>query len=149
MSRDRNGGSHRDEGQIADGLAYVCEHVDLVRAALERGPADGPVRLDVLLAALRAGEDPSALLENVHRALRAAQDALGIFGATRGVGSLSAGSVSVLTPPGVAADRPYEPVLLCPRADRPCARYAWPEPNSDDPVCQVSGAPLRRTTLAP
>ncbi|MFF4752163.1 hypothetical protein ACWD5R_10720 [Streptomyces sp. NPDC002514] len=132
-------GRSRTPEQIADGIAYVCENADQVRAALERGPADGPARLDALLAALRTGADPAAPLEAVHRALRAAQDALGVFGRTR--------DVSMLTPAGLATDRPYEPVLLCPRADHPCARYAWPEPDRV-PVCRVLETDLRRTTLA-
>ncbi|MDQ0989627.1 hypothetical protein [Streptomyces sp. V3I7] len=133
-------GSRRTPEHIAEGLAYVCENVDVVRATLDRGPAGGPARLDELLAALRAGENPTALLDGVHRALRAAQDANGVFGRTR--------SSSMVTAAGVAPGPPYEPVLLCPRSDHPCARYAWPGPGGV-PECRVSGEALRLTTLTP
>lgn len=126
--------------QIADGLAYVCEHVDQVRATLTRGPSGGLPRLDALLAALRNGEDPTAPLGELHRALLAAHDALGVFGRAR--------DASMLTTPGIPADRPYVPVVLCPRTDHPCARFAWPEPGGT-PVCKVVGDPLRHTTLTP
>ncbi|WP_405866520.1 MULTISPECIES: hypothetical protein [unclassified Streptomyces] len=132
-------GQGRTPEQIAVGLAYVCEHVDQVRTTLEQGPADGPARLDELVAALRAGEDPTALLDVVHRALREAQDALGVFGRTR--------ASSMLTSAGIAAGAPYEPILLCPRSAHPCARYAWPGNGSR--VCRVSGESLRRSTLDP
>jgi hypothetical protein len=49
---------------------------------------------------------------------------------------------------GIQRDRPREPVLLCPRVGHPCARYAWPD-RGDVPLCAVTDAPLRRTTLAP
>jgi hypothetical protein len=120
-------------------MSRVCENIGQIRATLEHGPADGLRRLEELLAALRDGTDPTELLEAVHRALRQAQDAVGVFGGTRGA--------SVATLAGIDADRPGEPVLLCPRAVHPCARYAWPEADGT-PVCHVTAAPLRRTTLA-
>jgi hypothetical protein len=131
-------GSTRTAEQIADGLAHVCENIGHIRATLERGPADGPRRLDELLAALRDGRDPAGLLEAVHRALRRAQDVVGVFGGIR--------DASMVTLAGIDAEPPGEPVLLCPRAGHPCTRYAWPGPDST-PVCQVTGAPLQRSTL--
>jgi hypothetical protein len=76
----------------------------------------------------------------VHRALRRAQDAVGVFGHTRDA------SMSYLA--GIDGDRPGEPVLLCPNEDWPCARFAWPDRGSG-PLCHVTGGPLRRATLAP
>lgn len=129
----------RTAEQIADGIARVCESAEEIRATLEQGPADGPRRLDELLGVLRDGSDPADPLEEVHRALRRARDAAGVFGATRD------GAMANLA--GIDAERPGEPVLLCPRAAHPCARYAWPVAGRT-PVCHVTGDPLRRTTLA-
>ncbi|THV26459.1 hypothetical protein [Glycomyces paridis] len=129
----------RTAEQIAGGIARVCEHIGPIRETLERGPDGGPLDLDRLLTALRAGADPAVQLEAVHRALRRAQDAVGVFGHTR--------DGSMLALAGIA-DGGGEPVLLCPRDTAPCARFAWP---SRDMVqyCHVSGGPLRRTTLLP
>jgi hypothetical protein len=131
-------GGRRTAEEIADGIALVCENVEDIRAKLERGPADDLRQLDELLTALHDGTDPADLLETVHRALRRAQDAMGVFGRVR--------DASMVTLAGIDAEVPGEPVLLCPRADHPCARYAWPGPEST-PVCHVTGSPLRRTTL--
>ena len=127
----------RKPEQIAEGIAYVCEHVGYIRATLERGSADGVRQFDELLAALREGAAPADLLDAVHLALRTAQDANGIFGRTRDA-SLT----------GISNDLPHEPVLLCPRPSNPCARYACPAPGITL-VCQVTGDPLRRAALAP
>ncbi|MFD2415704.1 hypothetical protein [Amycolatopsis pigmentata] len=132
--------ANRSAEEIADAVAYVCEHVDSLRTTLTSGPADGPRRLDELLTALRDEADPADHLEAVHRALRRARDALGVFGRNR--------DAPMATLAGVERDRPHEPVLLCPRASRPCARFAWPG-RGEAPVCVVTGAHLRRTTLAP
>ncbi|KAA9158557.1 hypothetical protein FPZ12_022205 [Amycolatopsis acidicola] len=131
---------NRSGEEIAEAVAYVCEHGDSLRATLAGGPAEGLRQLDELLAALRAGADPAEHLEAVHRALRRAQDALGVFGRTR--------DASMITLAGIERDRPHEPVLLCPRASHPCARFAWPG-RGEPPVCEVTGAHLRRATLAP
>lgn len=131
---------NRSAEQVADAIAYVCENIGHIRATLNRGPAEGRREFDELLAVLRDGSDPADLLEAVHRALRRAQDAVGVFGRTR--------DPSMVRLAGIPHDRPREPVLLCPRADHPCARYAWPS-GGDTPVCAVTDAPLRRATLAP
>ncbi|MFG1815447.1 hypothetical protein ACGFIF_16880 [Kribbella sp. NPDC049174] len=107
---------------------------------MTRGPADGLRQFDELLAALCDGADPVDLLETVHRTLRQAQDAVGVFGRNR--------DASMTTLAGIHRDRPREPVLLCPRAGHPCTRFAWPD-RGDVPLCAVTDAPLRRTTLAP
>lgn len=125
--------------QVAEGVAYVCENVERIRATLQRGPEHGPQALGELLAALRDAADPVGPLQAVHHALRRAGDALGILGRTR--------DASMVTLAGIGAGRPREPVLLCPRASQPCARYAWPEPGVTV-VCHVTGVPLRGTTLA-
>ena len=134
------GRDNRSTEQVADAIAYVCENLAAIRTTLNRGPADGPRQFDELLAALSSGEDPVDLLEMVHRALRRAQDAVGVFGRNRD------GSMTTLA--GIHRDRPREPVLLCPRASHPCARFAWPD-RGDRPLCAVTGTPLRRATLAP
>ena len=128
------GRGNRSPEEIADAIAFICANTGQIRATLARDP----VPLDVLLAALRDGGDPAEPLETVHRALRRAQDALGVFGRTRDGSALA----------GISRDRPREPVLLCPRADHPCTRFAWPD-RSEPAVCAVTGTPLRRTTLAP
>ena len=134
------GRGNRSTEQVADAIAYVCENIAQIRATLTRGSADGPCQFDELLAALRSGADPVDLLETVHRALRRAQDATGLFGRNR--------DASMTTLAGIHRDQPREPVLLCPRAGHPCARYAWPD-RGDTPVCAVTDAPLRRATFAP
>lgn len=132
------GRGNRSTEEVADAIAYVCENIGHIRATVNRGPEDGRRELDELLAVLRDGSDPVDLLEAVHRALRRAQDAVGVFGRNRDASKLA----------GVQHDRPREPVLLCPRAGHPCTRYAWPG-GDDTPVCTVTGTPLRRATLAP
>jgi hypothetical protein len=134
------GRGNRSTEQVADAIAYVCENIAHIRATLNRGPADGLRQFDELLAALCGGTDPVDLLETVHRTLRRAQDAVGVFGRNR--------DASMTTLAGIQRDRPREPVLLCPRVGHPCARYAWPA-RGDIPLCAVTDAPLRRATLAP
>ncbi|MDA1359529.1 hypothetical protein O1R50_07845 [Glycomyces luteolus] len=135
MPRD----GRRTADQIAEGIARVCEHIGQIRGTLERGPAGGLQDLGRLLAALSEGTDPSEPLEAVHRALRRAQDAVGVFGHTRDA------SMSYLA--GIDYGAAGEPVLLCPREDLPCARFAWPGTGSG--FCHIAGGPLRRTTLGP
>ncbi|MFJ4849657.1 MULTISPECIES: hypothetical protein [unclassified Streptomyces] len=130
-------GGRRTAEEIADGIALVCENVEGIRAKLERGPADDLRQLDELLTALHDGTDPADLLETVHRALRRAQDAMGVFGRVRDASMVTVAGIPIV---------PGESVLLCPRAEHPCARYAWPGPESR-PVCHVTGSSLRRTTL--
>jgi hypothetical protein len=131
------GRDNRSTAQIADAIAYVCENIGPIRTTLAVDP-EGMRRFEELLAALRDGTDPVDLLEDVHRALRRAGDALGVFGRNR------AGSLTTLA--GIDRDRHREPVLLCPRAD-PCARYAWP--GDAETMCDLTNAPLRRARLAP
>lgn len=126
------GGARRGRDQVADAVAYVCEHLDELSAALSPRHR---TTLDALLRKLHADDDPAEELEQVHRALRTAGDARGVFGHVRS-----------LTPPGLAvASRPI-PVLLCPRAALPCSRHAWPTSEKPD-TCAVSGLPLRRALI--
>jgi hypothetical protein len=134
------GRGNRSPEQVADAIAYVCENVAHIRATLNHGPADGLRQLDELLAALHGGADPVDPLEAVHRALRRAQDAVGVFARNR--------DVSMTTLAGTHRDRPREPVLLCPRPGHPCSRYAWPD-RGVTPVCAVTGGRLRHATLEP
>lgn len=130
------GRGNRSTEQIAEAIAYVCENIGPIRTTLAGGAEDGRRQFDELLAALRDETDPVDLLEAVHRALRQAHDALGVFGRNR-----DASMTKVI---GIESP---EPVLLCPRGGRPCARYAWPGQGSAR--CEVTDAPLRRARLAP
>ncbi|HVV11951.1 hypothetical protein [Amycolatopsis sp.] len=126
------GRANRSREQIADAVAYVCENAGPLRASLAGSTAEQ--HLDELLAALRDGTDPAELLESVHRGLRQAGDALGVFGRNRDATTLA----------GLERNRFHEPVLLCPRAAHACTRFAWPDHSA---VCAVTGSPLRRATL--
>ncbi|MEU9620813.1 MULTISPECIES: hypothetical protein [unclassified Streptomyces] len=114
-------------------IAYVCDQLEHIGAALEMyGPA-GRAPLEHLLAALRDGEDPAAPLDALHEALLAAGDAAGIHGRARG-----------LNPQGVTPATPDEWVLLCPAHQ--CSRHTWPD-GPAAPRCRISGLPLRRERL--
>lgn len=124
----------RSSDEVAVAIAHVCADIEQIRETVA-----GSRTVTALLAALRVGADAGDLLEALHAELRQAGDARGVFGQSRDV------SMSKLS--GVP-ERISEPVLLCPRAERPCARFAWPG-RGDAPVCAVANVPLRRTTLAP
>lgn len=121
------GGERRDE------IAYVCAEFQGLHAGLEAHSTEGAAPLERLLAALRAGADPTAPLEALHEALLAAGDAAGIHGQTRG-----------LHPIGVGAATPDEWVLLCPTGQ--CSRHAWPD-DPEAPHCRIGDLPLRREPL--
>ncbi|GAA2025809.1 hypothetical protein GCM10009839_25070 [Catenulispora yoronensis] len=126
-------GVERSADQVADAVDYVCRYVEQVRAVLAAEGSAGV--LDVVISALQNGEDPRASLEDLHRALRVAGDALGIYGHARG-----------LTPAGVDRYARPEAVFLCPRNEYPCARFAWPS-SGVIPRCKISDEPLRRDTV--
>lgn len=122
--------------RVADGIAFVCGRLTDIRTCLEE---DGDVAvLDRFLVAMRSGEDPAAMLEDLHAALQAAGDAFGIFGGLRGAGPASA-------PHGVGSPRPAEVLYLCPV--RRCSRYWWPDSPGALPVCGLAGEPLRPERL--
>ncbi|TRV81501.1 hypothetical protein FKN01_03355 [Streptomyces sp. 130] len=126
----------RSTAEIADAVGYVCRRQLQLRQVLASGP--GVAALDAVIGVLRAGGDPRQSLDDLHRALREAGDALGVFGRSRGLFDLA------------GSDRyaRQEPVLLCPQggAHYPCARFAFPAPGVT-PRCEVSGEPLRRDVI--
>lgn len=128
----------RPTDQIARGLAYVCQHMDYIRAVTARRPAAQRAAL-ARLADPASRSDALADLETLHRALRSAGDAMGIFG--------QEGVRSLLHPVGVDQDE-SEPVLRCPQAHRPCTRFAQPGPGAA-PRCELTGSPLALGELRP
>ncbi|MEU1409487.1 hypothetical protein ABZ471_45970 [Streptomyces sp. NPDC005728] len=118
---------------LREGIAYVCDQLDRIRAALEAYGRDGGDPLDRLLAALQDGEGLAAPLSALHEALLAAGDAAGVRGTARG-----------LNPIGVSSATPDEWVLLCPTGQ--CSRHAWPDSSGAAP-CRISGRPLRKERL--
>lgn len=118
---------------LRDEVAYVCQQLERLRAALEAYGADGATPLERLIAALRAGENPSTSLERLHQALLAIGDAAGVHGGERSLNPIGAG------PTGLE-----ESVLLCPMGR--CSRYSWPD-GLDAPNCHISDQPLRTERL--
>jgi hypothetical protein len=119
--------------QSREDLAYVCDQLGSIRAALEAHSPEGAASLERLLAALRDGADLAAPLNVLHEALLAAGDAAGIHARARG-----------LHAQGANAATPEEWVLLCPTGQ--CSRYAWPD-GPDTPRCRISDQPLREERL--
>ncbi|GIH23462.1 hypothetical protein Aph01nite_17720 [Acrocarpospora phusangensis] len=118
--------------RTADGLAYVCGRLTVIRAELEGHDGTGDASaLDRLLDAVRRGGDVAGPLEELHDALRVAGDALGVHSHTRG-----------LTPAGIGGRA--EIVYLCPEGR--CSSYRWPD-AAGPPTCEIVGRPLRRERL--
>jgi hypothetical protein len=131
-----NQDARRPSNDIARGLAYVCEHRKHVESTITGRPAAQRAALTRLTDPTRSA-DMAADLETVHKALRSAGDAKGIFGQD---------SVrSLIHPTGIDRDRP-EVVLHCPRLDHPCTRFAQPVPGRAD-RCELTGSPLVRSEL--
>ncbi|MFG2358665.1 hypothetical protein [Streptomyces sp. NPDC048521] len=86
-----------------------------------------------MLAALAAGDAPTAPLAELHEALLVAGDAAGVLGRARGLNLV-----------GSDLGTPDEDVLLCPT--RQCSRHAWPD-SPEVPRCRISGQRLRRERL--
>jgi hypothetical protein len=126
-----------DADQVADGLAVVCDKLTDIRTCLEE---DGDVAvLDRFLEAVRAGGPTAAALDDLHAALQAAGDEVGIYSGTRG--DTGAGPA----PHGIGPSRPAEVIYLCPV--RRCSRYWWPDSPAPPPVCALAGEPLRAERL--
>ncbi|MGW6404482.1 hypothetical protein [Streptomyces sp. NPDC055134] len=120
-------------GGTGDDIAYVCTQLDRMREDLRAYGRQGAEPLERVVAAVRAGQDPTASLDALHEALLFAGDAAGVRGQGRG-----------LFPIGVSAQRPDDWVLLCPTGQ--CARHAWPD--AQEPAgCRITGQPLRRERL--
>jgi hypothetical protein len=147
-------GSSQEAIRVASGLAYVCRHLDELRELLGDDGSDplmplsrlvtdlhgGGASLDSQTGAQQPGErtvvfDVVGLLNEVHAAVQAAGDALGVygFGPSRG-GGLSGMEV-------------LQFVFRCP-LDRCVGRPAY-EVRGAHPVCTVSAArlPLIRERL--
>lgn len=132
-------GVERSAEQVADAVDYVCGHLRQVRAALAAGSGANP--LDAVIGDIREGCDPRPSLEKLHRALRIAGDALGVYGHVRN-----------LTVAGVDRFARPDTVFLCPREAYPCARFKWPSsgapsPTDAAPRCEITGEPLHRDTV--
>lgn len=131
-----NQATGRSADQVARGLAYVCEHRLYIERTIAESSADQRAAL-ARLADPTAATDVAADLEKIHRALRTARDALGIYGqaSTRGL----------VHPAGVEQEL-FEPVLRCPRRQYPCTRFAQPGPGTAS-RCELTGMELERGEL--
>jgi hypothetical protein len=116
-----------------DGVAYVCGHLDRIRADLDSNGSRDPSCLEQLIAAVRDGQDPSGPLDALHTALLVAGDALGVYGNTRG-----------LKPIGTDVNTAAETIYVCPT--RQCSRYSWPE-GVTPPHCEITAKPMCRVRL--
>lgn len=114
-----------------NGLAYVCGHLDEIRASLQ--PDDSPL-LRLLLDEVRDGREIADLLDALHLALQRGGDALGVYG--HGVRGLS--------PAGIE-DRPLEVVYLCPVGR--CSGRRWADVAASSLRCTISGRDLIRERL--
>lgn len=125
--------------KISEGLAYVCQHLDQIRADLSYCDGSGDLGpLERLLAAVSESREIAGPLNALHDALLAGGDALGVYGHARDSGPRG------LRPAGVD-ERPVETVYLCPNGG--CSRYGWPDATNGTPQCEISGKRLRRERL--
>lgn len=122
------------DGPDADALAYVCDQWSDLRAVLRahRGTPAADQTLVSLAQAVLDGSDTTEILRDLHAALRAAGDPLGVFGHAR--------SAQV-----VGVDGPYEIVYLCPVNH--CSGRSWAAAAAGEPTCAVAGRTLRRERL--
>lgn len=127
--------------KVADGIAYVCEHLVEIRSRLARAGGTSP--LERFLEDLRAGNDVSALLDEIHFALQAGRDQLGVYGHTISSGPRRSASGS--RSPGLGVPVPAEPVYLCPGGR--CNRWWLPDERATPPECEVYGQQLSRDRL--
>lgn len=122
------------DDELADAVSYVCGDAAGIREALE--PAAEP--LDRLLEAVRVGGDVGAALSDLHVALQAAGDVLGVYGHNRS-------RASGLRLVGAVASRPREALLICPTGR--CSRYSRPDPIAPIPTCAIDSLAMRQTLL--
>jgi hypothetical protein len=131
-------GPSADAIRAANGLAYVCGHLEQLRKLLNDDGADPSTPLGQLLNALQSGEaepDLSALLDSVDTAARQAGDAFGVYGfltTRRG---------------GVSGMETLQIVFRCPL--RRCAGRGASQVRGSTPVCAISPQrlPLDRERL--
>ena len=118
--------------QEAAGLAYICTNLSELRAILGDDGKDPASVLERLLGGLRSGETVTQLLEEAHRALQHAGDALGIYGQQdRGAGAIGTERMEIVfrCPLGKCTGRPFGDVASFP------------------PLCSVNGTELVRDRL--
>jgi hypothetical protein len=139
-------GSSEDLIRVASGLAYVCRHLDELREVLGDDGSDPSMPLTRLVVALRGNENPSLsraggqpteqptaadvarLLTEVHAAVQAAGDALGVYGIGRSRDGGASGLEVLLV------------VFRCPL--QRCAGRPAHEVTESQPRCSVSSARL-------
>jgi len=116
--------------QVRAGLAYVCSSYGDLAQVL--GPDDPD--LTAVRSAVHSGDAVRAALDRLHDRLRAAGDALGVYGqASR---SARSGAAAM---PGIS-DELGEIVYVCGSAR--CGRYVWLEDAEALPACSLTGMPL-------
>lgn len=113
-----------------EGLAYLCTHLDEIRALLA-DDAVGREALARLRSVLRGGGEISGALSDIHDALLRAGDALGLYMHVRGLGDLTLAGIG---------SGPLEIVYRCPV--HRCQRIV-PGPTVEPPQCGVTGEALR------
>jgi hypothetical protein len=123
-----------DDEAKRNGLAYVCGHLDEIRADLQGEGMDDLSLLQRLLDAVRDSQDIADPLDALHSVLQNGGDALGVYG--HGVRGLS--------PAGVESG-PLEIVYLCPVGR--CSGRLWPDVAAFPVRCEISGQDLRRERL--
>jgi hypothetical protein len=114
--------------RISTAVAYVCENLPDLRDQLDHLGDRAP--LDRLLTAIRDGRDVTRPLDDLHEALLAGGDVLGVYGASARSARLA----------GITAAAPPETLYLCPH--RRCARYRWPEAGAPAPTCAIDDSPM-------
>lgn len=119
-----------DAQRTSDGLAYVCRHLDQIRADL----AGDTSPLERVLDAVADGLDLTTALDALHTALLAGGDAFGLYG----------NAARTLRPPGVGRE-PLEIVYLCPLGR--CSVLRWPEAVGGAQHCSISGRDRVREKL--
>ncbi len=82
--------SDRGAGLRAD-VAYLCEQLDSIRLGLDTSRPEDAVPLERLLEALSTGNDLAVPMEELHQALLAAGDAVGVHGPVRGLNAPGVG----------------------------------------------------------
>lgn len=118
--------------RVADGTAYVCGHLDEIRADLVAG-GGGVAPLLRVLDAVVQGHDVTAALDELHRALVAGGDTLGVYG----------NAMRNLHPLGLGPE-PLEIVYRCPLGR--CSARPWPQP-AGALRCAIDGRDRIRETL--
>jgi len=130
-------------GREAEVLAHVCATLNTLRADVRRITGGDEELLQRLMITVRAGNDITDLLDQLHELLQADGDALGLYG------RLDVDPPNrALRPVGAGHDpvpNPTEIVYLCPVGR--CSRYRWPQAGTTPPQCDVNESPMRRDRL--